>query len=49
MRNRFFASLGIAILAVVPVAILGQALKAAPKAASKAAPKAWTAPKSRLR
>jgi len=42
-------SLGIAILAVVPVAILGQAPKAAPKAASKAAPKAWTAPKSRLR
>ena len=34
-------SLGIAILAVVPVAIPGQA--------PKAAPKAWTAPKSRLR
>src|SRR2546426_3295725 len=37
-RNRFFASLGIAILSFVPIVILGQARKAAPKA--------WTAPKT---
>ncbi|HYR82711.1 MAG TPA: hypothetical protein VE422_01380 [Terriglobia bacterium] len=46
MRNRVFASLEMAILALVPIAILGQAPKPAPKAASKATPKIWTGPKT---
>src|SRR5882672_4938187 len=47
MRDRFFALLGIAILSLVPIAILGQAPKAAPKAAApKAASRVWSAPKT---